>query len=104
MIAGASFSEILRSKISCCAPPRSIFHEDQGRNPQPLQRPHQHAGLRLHALDGGNDKHGAVEHVQDPFYLGDEIRVPGRIDQVDLYIVDSEDNDGGPYGYAALLL
>ncbi len=73
-----------------------LVHEQQGRDAQPLQRPHQDAGLRLHALDGRDHQHGAVEHVQHPFHLGDEIRVTGRVDQVDRdVVVDDERHHGG---------
>jgi hypothetical protein len=71
-----------------------LVHEDEGGDVQPLQRPHQQSGLRLHALHRGDDKHGAVEHVQHPFNLGDEVRVPGGVDQVDRDIVDDERHDG----------
>src|SRR5215510_1039899 len=62
---------------------------------QSLQRPHQHASLRLHALHGGDHQHGAVEHAQHPFHLGDEIRVAGRVDQVDCDVIDDEGHDRG---------
>jgi hypothetical protein len=81
-----------------------LVHEDEGGDAQPLQRPHQHAGLRLHTLDGGDDQHRAVEHAQDPFDLGDEIGVAGRVDQVDRDAVDDERHDGGLDRDAALPL
>ena len=79
-----------------------LVHENEDGKVQPLQRPHQHAGLRLHTLDGGDHQDGAVEHAQHPFHLGDEIRVPGGVDQVDRDVVDGERHHGGLDRYAAL--
>ncbi len=79
-----------------------LVHEQDRGNAQPLERPHQQAGLRLHALDRGDHQHGAVEHVQHPFHLGDEIRVAGRVDQVDRDVIDGERHHGGLDRDAAL--
>ena len=103
MMAGVSLSAMLASTRSWSAPPRSILlTKMQRRDAQPLQRPHQHARLGLHALDGGDHQHGAVEHAQRPLDLGDEVRVAGRVDQVDGDVVDDERDDGGLDGDAAL--
>jgi hypothetical protein len=67
-----------------------LVEEQQRRHPQPPQRPHEHPRLRLHALDGGDDEHRAVEHAQHPVDLGDEVGVPGRVDQVDRRAADGE--------------
>src|SRR5919107_1909417 len=48
----------------------------------------------IHALDCGDYQHGAVEHAQHPFHLGDEIRVARGVDQVDRDVVDDERYDG----------
>jgi hypothetical protein len=79
-----------------------LVDEDEGGDPQPPQGPHQHPGLGLHALDGGDDQHGAVEHVQHPLHLGDEVRVAGGVDQVDGDVVDGERHHRGLDGDAAL--
>jgi hypothetical protein len=81
-----------------------LVHEQQGGDAQPLQRPHQQAGLRLHALHRGDDQHGAVEHAQDPFHLGDEVGVAGRVDQVDGDAVEHQRHHRGLDGDAALAL
>jgi hypothetical protein len=47
----------------------------------------------LHALDRRDHQHGAVEHAQHPLHLGDEVRVAGRVDQVDDDAVDRERDD-----------
>ena len=86
------------------ARPVDLVHEDEGGDPQPPQRPHQHPGLRLDALDGGDHQHGAVEHAEHPLHLGDEIRVPGRVDQVDRDVADDERHHGGLDRDAALPL
>ncbi len=52
-------------------------------------------GLRLDPFDGGNDEHGAVEDFQDPFDLGDEVRVAGGVDEVDGGFADFEGDHGG---------
>ncbi len=81
-----------------------LVHEDQSGNLQPLQRPHQQRRLRLHAFDGGDHEHSAVEHAQHAFYLRDEVRVAGRIDQVDGDVVDRKRRNGGADRDTALLL
>jgi hypothetical protein len=78
-----------------------LVHEDERGDAQPAQRPHEHAGLRLYALHRRDDEHGAVEHVQHPLHLGDEVRVAGRVDQVDRHVVEREGDDGGFDGDAA---
>ncbi len=62
---------------------------------QALQRAHQYPGLRLHAIDRRDDQHHAVENVQHPVHLGDEIWVPGCVDQIDSDIPDRERHHGG---------
>jgi hypothetical protein len=81
-----------------------LVDEQQGGKAKALQRAHEHAGLRLHALHGRDDQHGPVEHGQSPLHLGDEVRVAGRVDQVDRDVVDRERDDGGPDRDAALAL
>jgi hypothetical protein len=92
MTAGDSFRAMSARVRSACAPPRSIL----------FQRAHQHPGLGLHALDRGDHQHRAVQHVQHPLHLGDEVRVTGRVDQVDGDIADGEGHDGGLDRDAAL--
>ena len=41
-----------------------LVHEHDRRDAQPLQRAHQHQRLRLDALDGGHDQHGAVQQAR----------------------------------------
>ena len=79
-----------------------LVHEDERRNAQALHRPHQHARLRLHALDSRDHEHRAVEHVQHALDLGDEVGVAGRVDQVDRDVVDDERNYRGLDRDAAL--
>ena len=79
-----------------------LVHEDERRHPKALQRSHQQTRLRLHALDGGDDEDGAIEDVQHPLDLGDEIRVARRVDQIDRDVVDRERDDCGSDRDAAL--
>ena len=67
-----------------------LVHEDERRHLKPLQRSHQQWRLRLHTFDGRNDEHRAVEDAQHPLHLGDEVRVAGRVDQIDGDVVDRE--------------
>jgi hypothetical protein len=73
-----------------------LVDEEQRRDAQALQRAHEHACLRLDALDGRDDEHGAVEDLEHPLHLGDEVRVAGRVDEVDRDVVDRERDDRGP--------
>ena len=84
-----------RSSGSSRAAAVDLVDEDQRRDPQALQRAHQHARLRLHALDGGDDEHRAVEHAEHPLDLGDEVGVAGGVDQVDGDAADGERHDRG---------
>jgi hypothetical protein len=79
-----------------------LVDEDERRDTQPLQRAHQHPRLRLDALDRGDDQHGAVEHAQHALDLGDEVRMAGRVEQVDRDVVDGERGDRGLDRDAAL--
>jgi hypothetical protein len=81
-----------------------LVHEQERRNAQPLERPHQQARLRLYTLDGGQHQHGAVQHAQRAFDLRDEVGMPRRVDQVDRDVVDRERHDGRLDRDAALLL
>jgi hypothetical protein len=51
--------------------------------------------VRLHAFDGGDDQHGAVEHAQRSFHLGDEVGVAGGVDEIDRDAADRERGDRG---------
>jgi hypothetical protein len=44
-------------------------------------------GLALHAADGAEHKHRAVEHAQGALDLDREVDVPGRVDDVDLVLL-----------------
>src|SRR5205823_11073773 len=99
-----SFRDALQDALVLRAATVDLVHEDQRGNAQPLQRPHQHTRLRLHTFDGGDHQHGAVEHAQDAFHLGDEVRVAGRVDQIDGDVIDGERHDGRLDRDAAALL
>jgi len=42
----------------------------------------------------GDHQYGAIQHVQHPLDLGDEVGVTGRVDQVDGDVIDDERHDG----------
>ena len=85
--------DLVQHRLLARAGAIDLVDEQQRRDPQPLQRAHQHARLRLHALDGREHEHRAVEHVQDALHLGDEVGVPRRVDQVDRDVADDERHD-----------
>ena len=70
-----------------------LVHEQERRHAQPLQRPQQQARLRLHPFDGRDHEYGSVQHVQHPLDLRDEVRMAGRVDQVDGDVADRERHD-----------
>jgi hypothetical protein len=71
-----------------------LVHEQQRRDVQALESAHENARLGLDALDGGDDQHGAVEHVQNPLHLGDEVGVAWGVDQVDVDGAERERGNG----------
>jgi hypothetical protein len=75
--------------------PVDLVHEQQRRDAQPLQRPHQDTGLRLHPLDGRDHQDGPVQDAQHPFHFGDEVGVAGGVDQVDGDAADGERHHSG---------
>jgi hypothetical protein len=96
--------DIPQQPVIARAAPVDLVDEHHGRDASPLQRPHQDAGLRLHALHGRDHQDGAVEHAQRAFHLGDEVGVAGRVDQVDGDAFDRERRDRGLDRDAALSL
>jgi hypothetical protein len=77
-----------------------LVGEDEDRDPQAGQRPHQDAGLRLHSFDGRDHEDGAVEYPQGSLHLRDKVRVPRRVNKIDLAVVDGERHHGRPDGDA----
>ena len=90
-----SIGDLLQNAIGIGSGAVGLVHEDQRRDAQPLQRAHQQRRLRLHALDGRDHEHDAVQDFQHAVDLRDEVGVAGRIDQVDRDVVDRERHDGG---------
>ena len=84
------------------AKPVNLIDEKQKGHVQAAKRLHQHARLRLHALDGGNHHHGGIEHTQRSLDLGNEIGVAGRIDEIDGSVAERKRYDGCLDGYPAL--
>ena len=75
--------------------PVDLVDEEQRRDAEALEGPEQERRLGLDALDRRDDEDGAVEHAEDAFDLGDEVRVARRIDEVDRQVVDQERGDRG---------
>src|SRR5206468_12190251 len=63
-------------------------------NAQPLQRTHQDACLWLHALDGRDHEHCAVENAQYTLDLRNEVGMAWRVDQIDVQALEPERRDG----------
>ncbi len=91
---GQAFRDRLDGALVVGAGAVDLVHEQQRRNVQPLQGAHEDARLGLDALDRGDDQHRAVEHVQNPFHLGDEVGVARGVDQVDVDAAERERGDG----------
>ena len=81
--------------VDVCPGAVDLVDEDQGRYAESLQRAHEDPRLRLHALDGGQHQHGAVQHAEDTLDLGDEVGVAGGVDDVDVDVAEREPDDGG---------
>jgi len=61
-------------------------------------------GLRLHAGDGVEDGHGAVEDAERTLHLDREVDVARRVDDVDAVVAPEARRRGGRDGDPALLL
>ena len=62
---------------------------------KPFERSEEDARLRLHAFDRRQHKHCPVEHAQHTFDLCNEVRVAGRVEQVDVQVAELECGDRG---------
>ena len=86
------------------AGPVHLVDEEDRRDPQAPERAEQQWRLRLDAFDRRDDQDGPVEHAEDAFDLGDEVRVAGRVDEVDREVADEERGDRGADRDAAFAL
>ena len=85
----------LEHRVDVGAASVDLVDEEQRRHAEALQRAHQDPRLGLDALDGGQDEHGAVEDAEDALDLGDEVGVPGGVDDVDDEVAERERHDRG---------
>ena len=81
-----------------------LVDEEERRHAQPFERAPEERRLRLHALHRRDDQHCAVQHREDALDLRDEVRVAGRVDQVDGDVPDRERRHRRLDGDSALLL
>ena len=86
--------DLLQDSIGVGSRAVDLVHKHERRNAEPLQGAYQDPGLRLDTLDGRDHEHRTVEHAEDTFNLGDEVRMAGRVDQVDVDIRERERRDG----------
>jgi len=63
-----------------------------------LQSAPDHHSLRLDALHRGQDQYCCVENTQGSFDLGDEIGMPGGVDEVDGQVTKCKRGHGGADG------
>jgi hypothetical protein len=78
-----------------CADKVDLVDEQQGREAESLQAAHEDARLRLDALECGDHQHRPVEDAERTLDLGDEVRVTGRVEQVDGDVADHERHHRG---------
>ena len=89
------FRDIAYQALVARAAAVDLVDEEQHRDAQSPQGTPQDARLRLDALDGRHHQDDTVQHAQRALHLGHEIRVAGRVDQVDGGVIDGERDDGG---------
>ena len=94
-VRGQPAADRLQDTLDVGARAVDLVDEQQGRHPEPLQRPHQDPGLGLDPLDRGQQEHGPVEHAEDALDLGDEVGVARGVDDVDRRVVERERHHGG---------
>ena len=94
----------LEHALAVRAGPVDLVDEDQRRDGYPPERPHEQRRLGLDALDRGDDEDRPVQDAKDALDLGDEVRVAGRIDDVDREVAEGERRDGRLDRDAALAL
>jgi hypothetical protein len=89
------FADAIEHGGGARAPAIDLVDEEQRRHAQALERAHQHARLRLHALDRGDHEHRTVEDAEHALDLRDEIGMPGRVDEIHRDITHGERDDRG---------
>lgn len=84
-----------RSTRPTSAPTRSILlTKSTVGTPQPPQGAPQDDSLRLHPLDGGKNEHRGVQDGERPLDFGDEVGMPGSVDDIDEEVADRERRHG----------
>ncbi len=81
-----------------------LIDEADARNVVLVGLPPHRFRLRLHAGDGVEHRHRAIQHAQGALHFGREIHVAGRIDDVDLHVAPEAGGGGRRDRDAALLL
>ena len=78
-------------------PAVNLVDEDDGRDRQAPQGGQQHPGAGLHALPRRDHDDRGVQDAQRALHLGDEVRVPGGVDDVDDEVAERHRRDGGSH-------
>jgi hypothetical protein len=94
--------QVAKHPVEIGAEAVDLVDEDEEGHGKPPQRAHEDARLGLHAFHGRDDHDRPIQQLEDALHFRDEIRVAGRIDQVDGHAVQGERHDGGPDRDAAL--
>ena len=88
------FRDIAYQALIARPAPVDLVDEEQHRDAQSPQGTPQDARLRLDALDGRHHQDDTVQHAQRALHLGHEVRVAGRVDQVNDGAANRERDDG----------
>ena len=88
------FGDVAQHAIVARPATVDLVDEEQRRYAQALQGTPQDARLGLDALDRRYHEHDTVQHAKRALHLGHEIRVAGRVDQVNGGVADGERDDG----------
>ena len=89
------------SAVAARAEAVDLVDEDEQRQPGGAHGSREAARLRLHALDGRDHQHDAIQHAQRTLDLSDEVTVSGGVDQIDFEVAELERDHGGLDGDAA---
>src|SRR5581483_7879671 len=85
-----AFLQLVERAVERRALTVELVDEDRARQTEVLRHAPRDLGLHLDALDGRDDEHREVDGAQRGRDVADEVRVPGRVDEVDLVAVDLE--------------
>lgn len=80
---GELLLQVMQRRFKIAARTVELIDKHHAGQAELLNRAAEDFRLRLHALHGGDDQHGAVQHRKRALRLADEIGMPRGVDQVD---------------------